>query len=52
MTRPLGASIADWLEKPPAEGGVGVGAGRTSLVLGAVIAVLVAAIGRRSRDAA
>src|SRR4029078_6180230 len=46
MTRPLGASIADWLGKPTAEGGVGVGAGRTSLVLGAAIAGVVAAIGR------
>jgi uncharacterized membrane-anchored protein len=46
MTRPLGASIADWLAKPTAEGGVGVGAGTTSLILAAVIALLVAAISR------
>jgi uncharacterized membrane-anchored protein len=52
MTRPLGASIADWLGKPTTEGGVGVGAGTTSLVLAAVIAILVAAISRPSRDAA
>jgi uncharacterized membrane-anchored protein len=52
MTRPLGASIADWLGKPTAEGGVGVGAGTTSLALAAAIAVLVAAISRPSRDVA
>jgi uncharacterized membrane-anchored protein len=46
MTRPLGASIADWLGKPTSEGGVGIGAGVTSLVLAAVITVLVAAISR------
>ncbi|WP_345800448.1 hypothetical protein AAIB33_13340 [Microbacterium sp. AZCO] len=27
LTRPLGASVADWLGKPAAEGGVGLGAG-------------------------
>jgi uncharacterized membrane-anchored protein len=46
MTRPLGASIADWLGKPVAEGGRGVGAGPTSLVLAAIIAVLVAGVSR------
>jgi uncharacterized membrane-anchored protein len=46
MTRPLGASIADWLGKPVAEGGRGVGAGVTSLVLAALIAVMVATISR------
>ena len=52
MTRPLGASIADWLAKPTAEGGIGVGAGTTSLVFAAVIAVLVAVISRPSHDVA
>ncbi|TGY36922.1 hypothetical protein E5344_08730 [Microbacterium laevaniformans] len=31
LTRPLGASVADWLGKPTAEGGVGVGSGWVSL---------------------
>ncbi len=52
MTRPLGASLADWLGKPTADGGVGFGAGPTSLVLAAAIAVLVAVIGRPSRAVA
>jgi uncharacterized membrane-anchored protein len=41
ITRPLGASVADWLGKPTDVGGLGVGAGRVTLVLLAVIAVLV-----------
>jgi len=44
MTRPLGASLADWFGKPTSEGGLGVGPGPTSLALAAVIVVLVAAI--------
>jgi uncharacterized membrane-anchored protein len=46
MTRPLGASIADWIGKPVAEGGRGVGAGVTSLVLATVIALMVAGVSR------
>jgi uncharacterized membrane-anchored protein len=46
MTRPLGASLADWLGKSTADGGLGVGAGVTSLVLAALIAISVAAISR------
>jgi uncharacterized membrane-anchored protein len=42
MTRPFGASFADWLGRPPELGGVGAGAGRVSLVLAAVITGLVA----------
>jgi uncharacterized membrane-anchored protein len=44
LTRPLGASIADWLGKSSADGGVGWGSGRVSLVLTALIAVLVAVV--------
>ena len=43
MTRPLGASVADWLGKPTGEGGVGVGSGWVSLCFALVIAVLVGA---------
>jgi len=42
MTRPLGASVADWLGKPQERGGVGFGTGPTSLVLAIIIAGFVA----------
>lgn len=42
LTRPLGASVADWLGKPATEGGVGVGTEWVSLALAAVMVVLVA----------
>ena len=50
LTRPLGASVADWLGKPVAEGGLGVGSGWVSLGFAVVMVVLVALI-RRSRGA-
>jgi len=42
VTRPLGASYADWLGKPKALGGLGLGDGPVALVLTAAIVVLVA----------
>ncbi len=42
LTRPLGASIADWLGKPVADGGRGWGPGWVALALTALIAVAVA----------
>jgi uncharacterized membrane-anchored protein len=41
LTRPLGASVADWLGKPTQLGGLGIGNGVVSLVLTIVIAGLV-----------
>jgi uncharacterized membrane-anchored protein len=41
VTRPLGASVADWLGKPTSAGGVGVGSGLVALVLTLAIAALV-----------
>ncbi len=41
VTRPLGASVADWLAKAPSAGGLGFGGGPVSLVLASAIAVLV-----------
>jgi uncharacterized membrane-anchored protein len=41
MTRPLGASFADWLGRPVDAGGVGIGTGAVSLALAVVIAILV-----------
>jgi uncharacterized membrane-anchored protein len=50
MTRPLGASIADWLGKPQSDGGLGWGAGWVSLVLTAMILVVVAHLARTRKD--
>ncbi|SHM00386.1 COG4705 family protein [Actinacidiphila paucisporea] len=55
LTRPLGASFADWMGVPVSRGGLGWGTGPVSLVLAAVIAVavgLTAAAHRRSGAAA
>jgi uncharacterized membrane-anchored protein len=41
VTRPLGASIADWLGKPVAVGGLGWGDGRVALGFTVLIAILV-----------
>ncbi|WIX82903.1 hypothetical protein QRX50_20090 [Amycolatopsis carbonis] len=55
VTRPLGASFADWLGVGPDRGGVGLGTGPVSVTLLLVIAALVAflgvtqASGRRAR---
>ncbi|HEY2296646.1 MAG TPA: hypothetical protein VGH43_02870 [Jatrophihabitans sp.] len=51
LTRPLGASVADWLGKPTADGGIGIGAGVVSLVLAAVIAAIVVHLARSGADA-
>jgi uncharacterized membrane-anchored protein len=50
VTRPLGASFADWLGKPQALGGLGLGDGRVSLVLTAVIVCLVAYLALTHKD--
>nr|WP_051158520.1 hypothetical protein [Nodosilinea nodulosa] len=42
LTRPLGASLADWIGRPQDLGGVGFGTGHISLILGILIAALVA----------
>ena len=42
VTRPLGASFADWMAVSPDRGGLGLGYGEVSLVLGALIVALVA----------
>jgi hypothetical protein len=44
VTRPLGASFADWVGKPTRVSGLGWGDGRVSLVLTVVIACLVACL--------
>ena len=41
LTRPLGASIGDYLSQPGSEGGLGLGATNTSVVFLAIILILV-----------
>lgn len=42
MTRPLGASFADWFGRTPDLGGIGFGTGRTSIALTIIIILFVA----------
>jgi uncharacterized membrane-anchored protein len=51
LTRPLGASLADWLGKPTSGGGLGVGAGVTSAALAAIIVAVVIYLQRTGADA-
>lgn len=50
MTRPLGASVADWLGKNHAEGGVGLGTGPVTAVGLALFAALVTYLVRTHHD--
>jgi uncharacterized membrane-anchored protein len=50
VTRPLGASFADWLGVGPERGGVGIGTGPVSLAAFGVFLVLVAWLSVRRRD--
>ena len=44
LTRPLGASYADWMGKPKIVGGLGWGAGNVALTLSSIIVVAVLAL--------
>jgi uncharacterized membrane-anchored protein len=50
VTRPLGASVADWLGKPAASGGLGLGNGTVSLLFALAIAGFVAYLSATGRD--
>lgn len=50
VTRPLGASFADWLAVSSARGGLGIGTGLVSLVLSAAIAGFVYYLTRTGTD--
>jgi uncharacterized membrane-anchored protein len=50
VTRPLGASFADWFAVPPARGGLGLGYGPVSLMLAIVIVGFVAYLSVTGRD--
>jgi uncharacterized membrane-anchored protein len=50
VTRPLGASVADWLAVSHARGGLALGTGPVSLVFAAAIAALVYHLSRTGKD--
>jgi uncharacterized membrane-anchored protein len=51
LTRPLGASYADWLAFPKNAGGLGIGHGVVAIVLSIAIVALVAYVAVTGRDA-
>jgi uncharacterized membrane-anchored protein len=51
LTRPLGASFADWLAVPPSHGGLGLGTLLTTIITSAMIFVLVAYLAISRSDA-
>jgi uncharacterized membrane-anchored protein len=50
LTRPLGASIGDYLSQPKADGGLGLGTTTTSLLFLAAIAIVVAYLTKTKKD--
>jgi uncharacterized membrane-anchored protein len=50
LTRPLGASYADWMGVPPAQGGLGLGRGTVAVALALVIVVLVGYLAHTRMD--
>jgi uncharacterized membrane-anchored protein len=50
ITRPLGASVADWLSVSHHRGGLGLGTGPVSLAFAAIIALLVRRLSKTGRD--
>jgi uncharacterized membrane-anchored protein len=50
MTRPIGASFADWVAKPHSLGGLGVGDGKVSLCLTVVLIIFVVYLSTSHKD--
>ncbi len=50
LTRPLGASIGDWLAQPTADGGLGLGTTATSVVFPSAILGTVTYLSATQRD--
>jgi uncharacterized membrane-anchored protein len=50
LTRPLGASFADWMGETPAKGGLGWGDGTVSIIAFAIILLLVAYLATTKKD--
>jgi uncharacterized membrane-anchored protein len=50
LTRPLGASFADWLAVEKSRGGMGLGTGGVSLILAAVVLLLIRRLAKTKMD--
>jgi uncharacterized membrane-anchored protein len=50
LTRPLGASFADWMAVEPSRGGLGIGAGGTALILTAVVILAIRRLATTKMD--
>jgi uncharacterized membrane-anchored protein len=50
LTRPLGASFADWMAVEPSRGGLGLGAGGAALILIAVVLLLIRRLAKTKMD--
>ena len=50
LTRPLGASVADWVAVPGSRGGLGLGTGGVSLILAALVYVAVRRLATSKMD--
>ncbi|HEY2054787.1 MAG TPA: hypothetical protein VGH14_12715 [Solirubrobacterales bacterium] len=50
LTRPLGASFADWMAVEPSRGGLGIGTGGASLILAALVLLAVGRLARTRID--
>jgi uncharacterized membrane-anchored protein len=50
LTRPLGASFADWMAVEPSRGGLGLGTGGVSLILAAAVFLLVRRLATTKMD--
>ncbi len=50
LTRPIGASFADWTDKPVQIGGLGLGTAQVSLILGVLMLMLLALIVKTGVD--
>jgi uncharacterized membrane-anchored protein len=50
LTRPLGASFADWMAVEPSRGGLGIGAGGSALILTAVVLLLIRRLATTKMD--
>jgi len=50
LTRPLGASFADWMAVEKSRGGLGIGTGGASLILGAVVLLAIWRLARTRMD--
>jgi uncharacterized membrane-anchored protein len=50
LTRPLGASVADWMAVESHRGGLGIGAGGVSLILAAAVLLLIRRLAKTRMD--